>query len=182
MAMSERGRALYEEMKAARGFIYPAYELLCEVDPELLENYENLKNHIMKKQGPFHEKYKELFIAVASASRDPSDTEGIKNHLKKALQLGASVPVGVGCQPRPRGRPHAAVVAHRNPKGAAPRSAGGTGANGAGLLRSPRTAGDLRGGRSRRAAVGPLLFPRPPRRRALLDGWDPRRSCRRPGL
>ena len=43
MAMSERGRALYEEMKAARGFIYPAYELLCEVDPELLENYENLK-------------------------------------------------------------------------------------------------------------------------------------------
>ena len=52
MAMSERGRALYEEMKAARGFIYPAYELLCEVDPELLENYENLKNHIMKKQGP----------------------------------------------------------------------------------------------------------------------------------
>ena len=91
MAMSERGRALYERMKAARGFIYPAYELLCEVDPDLLENYENLKNHIMKKRGPFHEKYKELFIAVASASRDPSDAEGIKNHLKRALQLGATV-------------------------------------------------------------------------------------------
>ena len=43
------------------------HRVTCEVDPELLENYENLKNHIMKKRGPFHEKYKELFIAVASA-------------------------------------------------------------------------------------------------------------------
>lgn len=91
MAMSERGKALYDKMLAARGFIYPAYELLCEIDPDLLEHYEELKNHIMKKEGPFHEKYKELFIAVASASRDPSDLEGIRNHLKKALQLGATV-------------------------------------------------------------------------------------------
>ncbi len=91
MAMSPRGKALYDKMFEARGFIYPAYELLCEVDPELLEKYEELKNYVVKKDGPFPEKHKELFISVAIASRDPSDLDGIRNHLKRALQLGATV-------------------------------------------------------------------------------------------
>ncbi len=91
MAMGPRGQALYDKMFAARGFIYPAYALLCEVDPELLEKYEELKNYVIKKEGPFPEKHRELFISVAMAARNHSDAEGIKNHLKRALQLGATV-------------------------------------------------------------------------------------------
>jgi alkylhydroperoxidase/carboxymuconolactone decarboxylase family protein YurZ len=91
MAMSPKGKALYDKMFAARGFIYPAYELLCEVDPELLEKYEELKNYVMQKEGPFEEKYRELFISVAMAARNPSDADSLKNHLKRALKLGATV-------------------------------------------------------------------------------------------
>ena len=61
------------------------------VDPELLEKYEELKSYVVNKDGPFPEKHKELFIAVAIAARNPSDADGIRNHLKRALQLGATV-------------------------------------------------------------------------------------------
>lgn len=91
MAMSPKGQELYDEMMEARGFVYPAFALLCETQPELIEKYESLKNHLMKEQGPFPEKYKELFIIVAIAMRDPSYKDGIKNHLRLALKLGATV-------------------------------------------------------------------------------------------
>ena len=92
MAMSAKGQKLYDEMLEARGFVYPAFALLCETAPEMLEKYEDLKTHLVKSQGPFPEKYKELFIIVAIAMRDPSYKEGIRNHLKLALKLGATVP------------------------------------------------------------------------------------------
>ncbi len=90
MAMNAKGQKLYDEMLEARGFVYPAFELLCESAPDMLEKYEDLKTHLMKSQGPFPEKYKELFIIVAIAMRDPSYKEGIKNHVRRALQLGAT--------------------------------------------------------------------------------------------
>ena len=39
----------------------------------------------------FPEKYRELFIIVAIAMRDPTYTDGIKNHIKRAMKLGATV-------------------------------------------------------------------------------------------
>ncbi len=90
MAMSPKGQQLYDEMLEARGFVYPAFALLCETAPEMLEKYEALKNHLMKTEGPFPEKYRELFIIVAIAMRDPTYTDGIKNHIKLAMRLGAT--------------------------------------------------------------------------------------------
>ena len=55
MAMSPKGQQLYDEMRAARGFVYPAFALLCETAPEMLEKYEDLKNHLMNSDGPFPE-------------------------------------------------------------------------------------------------------------------------------
>ncbi|MFP6871255.1 MAG: carboxymuconolactone decarboxylase family protein [Nitrospinota bacterium] len=92
MAMSPMGQQLYDEMREARGFVYPAFALLCETAPEMLEKYEDLKNHLMNSDGPFPEKYRELFIIVAIAMRDPTYTDGIKNHIKRAMKLGATVP------------------------------------------------------------------------------------------
>ncbi len=91
MAMSPKGKQLYDEMLEARGFVYPAFELLCETAPEMLEKYEDMKNHLMNSDGPFLEKYRELFIIVAIAMRDPSYADGIKNHITRAMKLGATV-------------------------------------------------------------------------------------------
>ena len=90
MPMSPKGQKLYEEMRAARGFVFPAFELLCEMDPELVERYEALKEHIMHKEEGFPEKHKELFISVAIAVRNPSAHDQLKLHVRRALQLGAT--------------------------------------------------------------------------------------------
>jgi hypothetical protein len=39
MAMSPKGQQLYDKMCEARGFVYPAFELLCETAPEMLEKW-----------------------------------------------------------------------------------------------------------------------------------------------
>ncbi|MEK6712250.1 MAG: carboxymuconolactone decarboxylase family protein [Nitrospinota bacterium] len=90
MAMSPKGKKLLEQMRKARGFVFPAFELLCEMDPGLIERYEALKNHILGKEEGFPEKHKELFITIAIAVRDPSAHEQLKLHLKRALKLGAT--------------------------------------------------------------------------------------------
>lgn len=90
MSDSKKGEELIERMRAARGFMLPAFEYLCREDPELIERYEALKDHIMQKKGAFPEKYKELFISLAITVRDPSAKEGIRNHVRRALQLGAT--------------------------------------------------------------------------------------------
>ncbi|MDP7167930.1 MAG: hypothetical protein QF701_09290, partial [Nitrospinota bacterium] len=56
MAMSPKGQQLYNEVLEARGFVYPAFALLCETAPEMLEKYEDMKNHLMNSDGPFPER------------------------------------------------------------------------------------------------------------------------------
>ena len=41
--MDEIGKQKYEEMLSKRGFVFPSFELLCDMDPELIERYESLK-------------------------------------------------------------------------------------------------------------------------------------------
>ncbi len=42
MAMSPRGQKLYDELLEASVFVYPAFEILCDTSPELLDMYEDL--------------------------------------------------------------------------------------------------------------------------------------------
>ena len=90
MAMSPRGKKLYDEMFEARGFVWPAFELLCEMDPEIVEHYEGLKNYVLSKEQEMPGHMRELFISVAIAVRNQSGHGGIKEHPKLAMKLGAT--------------------------------------------------------------------------------------------
>ncbi|MFC1492018.1 carboxymuconolactone decarboxylase family protein [Nitrospinota bacterium] len=88
--MSPKGQELYDQMFKARGFVWPAFELLCEMDPELVERYEALKNHILGKEHEMPNHQRELIISVAIAVKNPSGHNAIKEHLKLAMRLGAT--------------------------------------------------------------------------------------------
>jgi len=88
--MSERSKRLLDEMMKKRGYIYPSYRMLAEDDPEFLETYDKLYELAMLRTRIFPEKVKELFFICAIAARNPGDASGMKNHMKRALEKGAS--------------------------------------------------------------------------------------------
>jgi alkylhydroperoxidase/carboxymuconolactone decarboxylase family protein YurZ len=87
--MSERSKKLLNAMQKKRGYIYPPYKLLALEDPDFLEAYDKLYELVMLRERIFPEKTKELFYIVAIASRNPSDNEALKNHIRRALDKGA---------------------------------------------------------------------------------------------
>ena len=88
--MSEKTKKLLDEMKKKRGYVYPPYELLARTDPDFLEAYNRIWELIMPRKRIFPEKMKEIFYTVAIASRNPSDKNALKNHIRRALELGAT--------------------------------------------------------------------------------------------
>ena len=88
--MDAIGIQKYEDMLSKRGFVFPSFELLCDMDPELIERYENLKDYIMGKESKMPEKLRELFISVAIAVRNPSAHNQIKLHLERSIKLGST--------------------------------------------------------------------------------------------
>ena len=88
--MDEIGKQKHEKMLSKRGFVFPSFELLCDMDPELIERYENLKDYIMGKESKMPEKLRELFISVAIAVRNPSAHNQIKLHLERSIKLGST--------------------------------------------------------------------------------------------
>jgi alkylhydroperoxidase/carboxymuconolactone decarboxylase family protein YurZ len=88
--MSERSKKLLEVMMKKRGYIYPSYRMLAEDDPEFLETYDKLYELAMLRKRIFPEKVKELFFICAIAARNPGDASGMKNHMKRALEKGAT--------------------------------------------------------------------------------------------
>lgn len=90
MPATAKGKELLDKMMKARGFVWPAFELLCEMDPELIEHYEGMKNYVLGKKQEMPEHLREMFISVAIAVRHPMATDGLKEHIKRALKLGAT--------------------------------------------------------------------------------------------
>jgi alkylhydroperoxidase/carboxymuconolactone decarboxylase family protein YurZ len=88
--MSERSKRLLEEMMKKRGYVYPSYRFLAEDDPEFLEAYDKLYELVMLRTRIFPEKIKELFFICAIAARNPGDASAMKNHMRRALQMGAT--------------------------------------------------------------------------------------------
>jgi len=88
--MSERSKRLLEDMMKKRGYIYPSYRVLAENDPEFLETYDKLYELAMLKTRIFPEKIKELFFIAAIAARSPGDNSAMKNHMRRALEKGAT--------------------------------------------------------------------------------------------
>ena len=88
--MSEKSKRLLEDMRKKRGYIYPSYKVLAEDDPDFLESYDKLYELTMLRTIIFPEKIKELFFVCAIAARNPGDTSAMKNHLRRALDKGAT--------------------------------------------------------------------------------------------
>jgi len=88
--MSDRSKRLLEQMMKKRGYIYPSYRMLAEDDPEFLETYDKLYELAMLRTRIFPEKIKELFFICAIAARNPGDTSGMRNHMRRALEKGAT--------------------------------------------------------------------------------------------
>ena len=77
-------------MRKKRGYIYPSYKVLADDDPDFLESYDKLYELAMLRSRIFPEKIKELFFVCAIAARNPGDTSAMKNHLRRALDKGAT--------------------------------------------------------------------------------------------
>jgi len=73
-----------------RGYVYPSYTMLANADPDFLETYDRLYELVMLRKRRFPEKMKELFFLCAIAGRSPGDTNAMKNHMKRALEKGAT--------------------------------------------------------------------------------------------
>lgn len=73
-----------------RGYGYSSLRLLAEKDPAFLEAYDKLYDLVMRRKRIFPEKVKELFFLCAIAGRNPSDSNAMKNHMKRALKKGAT--------------------------------------------------------------------------------------------
>ncbi|MBS7651116.1 MAG: carboxymuconolactone decarboxylase family protein [Candidatus Bathyarchaeia archaeon] len=88
--MSERSKNLLDEMMRKRGYVYPSYRMLAEDDPDFLETYDKLYELAMIRTRIFPEKIKELFYVAAIAARNPGDNSALKNHMRRALEKGAT--------------------------------------------------------------------------------------------
>jgi alkylhydroperoxidase/carboxymuconolactone decarboxylase family protein YurZ len=85
-AKSER---LIKEAIKARGYIFPEWEFVCRLDPDLFESYNNLYASSLGKSGALSIKVKE-FIALALLAFRGSPTDVLVSHMKRAMDDGAT--------------------------------------------------------------------------------------------
>ncbi len=86
----DKSQRLLDAMVKKRGYIYPSYRQLAEEDPDFLKLYDKLYELVMLRKRIFPEKLKELFFLCAIAARNPGDTVALRNHMKRALEKGAT--------------------------------------------------------------------------------------------
>ncbi len=85
---------LIEQMKSARGYIYPAHQYITEADPAFLEVYNNLAGAALLHEGhdegdhALPAKYREMVVCAILAYR--GSVEGVTTHAKRAIALGAT--------------------------------------------------------------------------------------------
>jgi len=88
--MRRKPRQIIENMSKKRGYTYASYRQLAEEDPAFLDTYNQLYELVMLRKRIFPEKIKELFFLCAIAARNPGDTTAMRNHMKRALEKGAT--------------------------------------------------------------------------------------------
>ena len=88
--MNKKSQRLLEYMMKKRGYVYPSYRVLADEDPDFLKAYDRLYELVMLRKRKFPEKMKELFFLCAIAARSPGDTNAMKNHMKRAMEKGAT--------------------------------------------------------------------------------------------
>jgi alkylhydroperoxidase/carboxymuconolactone decarboxylase family protein YurZ len=92
--MSDDDRATQAEqliarMKAARGYIYPEWELAARMDPEFTDAYNRIYELALGEGRHVSAKVRE-FVAIALLAFRGSDRQGLVAHMRRAIRLGAT--------------------------------------------------------------------------------------------
>src|SRR5918912_1133561 len=91
--MSDNDRATQAEqliarMQAARGYIYPEWELAAQTDPEFTEAYNRIYELALGEGRHVSAKVRE-FVAIALLAFRGADREGLVAHMRRAMRPGA---------------------------------------------------------------------------------------------
>ena len=92
MATDERARraeALIDEMKAARGYMYPEWEFAARQDPEFVAAYNRLYELSLGDGQHVSGKVRE-FVAIALLCFRGAERAGLVAHMRRAIRLGAT--------------------------------------------------------------------------------------------
>src|SRR4030095_15261087 len=92
--MSDNDRAAQAEqliarMKAARGYIYPEWELAARTDPDFTEAYNRIYEMAFGERRHASAKVRE-FVAIALLAFRGADRESLVAHMRRAIRLGAT--------------------------------------------------------------------------------------------
>jgi alkylhydroperoxidase/carboxymuconolactone decarboxylase family protein YurZ len=92
--MSDDDRAtqieeLIARMKAARGYIYPEWELAARTDPDFTDAYNRIYELALGEGRHVSAKVRE-FVAIALLAFRGADREGLVAHMRRAIRLGAT--------------------------------------------------------------------------------------------
>lgn len=84
-----RAEHLVERMKAARGYIYPEWELAARTDPDFTEAYNRIYELALGEGRHVSAKVRE-FVAIALLAFRGADREALVAHMRRAIRLGAT--------------------------------------------------------------------------------------------
>ncbi len=84
----DRADELINRMKAARGYIYPAWEFAARADPDFAEAYQELYEQGLSDGKALSAGMKELIaIGILAFRGNPAS---VKTHIRRAMRLGAT--------------------------------------------------------------------------------------------
>jgi alkylhydroperoxidase/carboxymuconolactone decarboxylase family protein YurZ len=86
---ARRAEALIARMKAARGYIYPEWELAARQDPQFTEAYNTIYELGLGEGRHVSAKVRE-FVAIALLAFRGGEKAGLVAHMKRAIRLGAT--------------------------------------------------------------------------------------------
>ena len=85
----KKAEALIERMRAARGYIYPEWELAAKTDPDFTETYNRIYELALGDGRHVSAKVRE-FVAIAILAFRGADRAGLVAHIRRAIRLGAT--------------------------------------------------------------------------------------------
>jgi alkylhydroperoxidase/carboxymuconolactone decarboxylase family protein YurZ len=80
---------LISRMQAARGYIYPEWELAARMDPDFTEAYNRLYELALGEGRHVSAKVRE-FVAIAILAFRGADRDALVAHMQRAIRLGAT--------------------------------------------------------------------------------------------
>jgi alkylhydroperoxidase/carboxymuconolactone decarboxylase family protein YurZ len=87
--MTVDGRKLLEEMRAERGYLLPAHEVLAERDPEFLDAYNRMFMAANSDRSPLPPDVRELMLVALDIAAGVKP-EVVASHARKAVEHGAT--------------------------------------------------------------------------------------------